>query len=142
MFSMIKRGVRQESPEKPVGGASLVAMRALCGWNSANRSADQLKPVAGEENYCLIRYEDLVLRPMLVFESLERFLMIDLRGVAERVASGSFEVDSCQISGNRMRYSRRVDVRPDLTWVGRLTVSPRLIAKAGAARRLREYGYR
>lgn len=120
--------------------------RAVAGWMYANRVADRLQRYFGEKNYCLVRYEDLVEDPVYVLNRISTSWAIDLHKsirVAHEAKSGS-EIQiplMHQLTGNRMRFSTHLSIRPDYTWREQLNFKTNAIVKSITMPLIKKYGY-
>jgi hypothetical protein len=120
---------------------TMSSLKAAALWSIWNLSAEAMwkrSPVP----YRLMRYEDLVAAPHATLRAA-----LSLVGASdpelEFVEGGSVTLGTHHtVSGNPMRLSTgSIELKPDLEWVGDMSVMDRLVVTALTAHSLRRYGY-
>ncbi len=142
----VKRGLNRSLETGKKARVKLPTVRAVAGWVFANRAASKLELFFGKDNYCLVRYEDLVDNPVYVLERIARRWNIDLQesiGVAKKAVNGSqVQLTTMhQLSGNRMRFSKTFSISPDYAWKEKINPNMSAIVKNATMPLLKKYGY-
>lgn len=142
----VKKGLNRRLEAGKKGKAMLPVLRAITGWVFANKAAYRLRNYLGKDNYCLVRYEDLVEDPAQVLEHIARLWDVDLKKsiqVAKEAMNGSeLQLPTMhQLGGNRMRFSKTFSIRPDYTWKEKLNPRTNVMVKTITMPFLKKYGY-
>jgi hypothetical protein len=106
------------SPERQDRAApNLVrAIRAIIGWNIANRQAFSLKQQLPKNNYLHLTYEELVTETETALAKLGEFLAIDADELHQILQGGQGMSAEHNIGGNRLRFEKNIQLRPDFEW--------------------------
>jgi hypothetical protein len=142
----VKKGLNRKLEAGKKEKAQLAVTRAIAGWIFANRSANRLKDFFGEDNYFLIKYEDLVVDPAQVLSSISTNWNFDLQQsihVAKEARCGS-EIQlpiMHQLSGNRMRFSSTFSIHPDYNWKEKLDSKTNAFVKYCTMPLMKKYNY-
>ena len=126
--------------------ALLPWMRAVMGWIRANKAADRLRPILGNNDCTLLRYESLAANPVLELQRLQAVLEIDLGrsiSIAAKAMQGQIirMPAAHQLAGNRMRFSQDLTIKLDSAWEKGLRPARIKLIKALAGPMMRKYGY-
>ena len=101
--------------------------RTAVHWPFANLAAHFFQAMHSSEDYCRIKYEDLVDNPTKTCAILGEFLGVNLDQQKEILITGG-EIDTGHlIAGNRMRSFTRIKIKPDVDWKKRLKFRHKLI---------------
>jgi hypothetical protein len=142
----IKKGLNRRLEAGMSKEARLPITRAMIGWAHANITAGKLKDHLGQENYYLLRYEDLADSPVDAVKNLESFLGINLEEsvtVAHkaRQAEGVKLQPMHQLAGNRMRFNSKLTIAPDYQWQQKLDRLTANMIKYMLWPLMKKYGY-
>lgn len=117
----IQRGsnVKLEEGEEPkqIGGI----WRGLVGWTIANLGAEYTKLHLSQEDYLLVRYEDIVTKPEESLQQIGRFLGIQVNGVITKLHQEGTLDPGLGISGNRLRRTKTIKLKYDDEWETKLS---------------------
>jgi len=142
----VKKGLNRRMENGEKGRVALPVLRAMLGWAFSNMAAGNLKNHIGQDNYYLIRYEDLVENPVYTLKMIGLFLKVDLDRcihTAQKAREG-YEVqlpEIHQLAGNRMRFSYSLSISPDYAWKEKLNSQTKAFIKIIAMPLMRKYGY-
>lgn len=142
----VKKGLNRELESGKGGKPLFPVSRAIIGWIYSNMVASRLKKILSEDNYILIKYEDLVETPVKILNQLEEFLELDLDESIRIAKKAMFEPGvqlpiMHQLSGNRMRFSSILTIRPDYAWKEKSNSQINYFIKIIAMPFMKKYGY-
>jgi hypothetical protein len=142
----VMKGLNRRMEKGELYTPRLPVMRAVAGWGFANRAAERLKGYFGEENYCLVRYEDLMEDPVRIIERISALWDIDLQEsmrVAQEAENGStLQLPPMhQLAGNRMRFSTQLSLRPDFGWKEGMAPRTSAMVRTVTLPLMKKYGY-
>lgn len=142
----LKKGLnrRLETGEKE--GSFMPVLRAIIGWTFSNQAAGKIKNYLGENNYLLVRYEDLVEDPKQILKHLEAFLELDLdesiRITQKAMDGGVVQLPIMhQLSGNRMRFNPSLTIIPDYAWKEKMNSPTKAFINTLTMPLMKKYGY-
>lgn len=102
-------------------------IRTAMSWFIANLAAHLFQITQSPENYCRIRYEDLISHPTATLRKLSAFLGVSLEEQI-RITEGKGTIPQThQLSGNRLRFKKRVSLDLDVEWKRELQWNYRLL---------------
>lgn len=128
MWSMIKgtdTGLLRDAKLKQ--HSSFPVLRTALHWALANWAAHIFQAIHPSNNYCRIRYEDLIERPEKICNTLGEFLGFRFDRQAEIIRKGGDIPIGHLIAGNRMRSFKKVRIRADVEWEKCLTLNQELL---------------
>lgn len=129
-----KAGVYKDDPGGKVWRTAMV-------WNVGNMRASWVCRQLTERDSIRIRYEDLVSHPEGEIRRIGQLTGLNLGEIARKVACGAPLSVGHTVSGNRLRMSGSVRLRPDVEWVDKLSASDRFVCWAVSGWLSRRYGY-
>jgi hypothetical protein len=106
-----RRMEKGENPRLPIP-----VLRTVINWPLANAGAELFRLFSSSENYCRVRYEDLVDDPAEILSQLGAFLGLDFSSQIDAVANKHITASGHQLSGNRMRLKKEIVVKKDMEW--------------------------
>ncbi len=103
------------------------ALRSAAAWPIANTAAHIFQSMHSREQYCMIKYEELVERPAETLAKLDRFLDINFDQQIEMLRGEADIPLGHQLSGNRLRFQEKIILRLDVEWRSRLRFQNKLL---------------
>jgi len=100
--------------------SSFPVFRTAVHWPFANLAAHVFQAMHSSENYCRIRYEDLVENPVKTCAVLGEFLGVRFDKQIEILEKSGEIHPGHLIAGNRMRSFTKIKIKPDVDWKKRL----------------------
>ncbi len=129
-----KKGIQHDLRSQPVWRTALFWMQ----WNLESEIVQSFIPNGASMR---LRYEDLTGDPVNTLTRISGFLDIDLRELAEKVASGKYLRLAHIIAGNRLRMSSEICLRTDSEWQHKLTPSEKRTCQFVTGMLMFRYGY-
>lgn len=102
-------------------------IRTAIHWSLANWAAHIFQASHPSENYCRIRYEDIVEQPERICTTLGSFLGVNLDRQVEIIRKGGDINTGHLMAGNRMRSIKRIRIKADIEWKTRLSLNHQLL---------------
>ena len=103
------------------------ALRTAISWPLANIAAHLFQGTHSREDYCRIKYEDLVKDPAGTLAKLGEFLGVSFDREIEVLSSGGEIPIGHQIAGNRLRSQKRIVLKMDVEWRSNLKLHHKLL---------------
>jgi hypothetical protein len=141
VWSMMKPRERDVTAGIPRGRLPHPAWRTTVGWIVANLESEWVLSQADAQGVLRIRYEELVGKPEKILVRLGNLLDEDFTPLSEKVTSGHQMNIGHTVSGNRLRVSSSVRLRPDLEWMEKLPVRAQKMFWCLAGWLAKRYGY-
>jgi hypothetical protein len=130
-----KKGIQHDLQPRPVWRTALF-------WMQWNLESEIVRSFISKGTSIRLRYEDLIADPGNTLTRIGGFLDIDLKELAEKVASGEYLKVAHTISGNRLRMSRKIRLRADTEWQDKLRLSEKRTCRLVAGVLMSRYGYK
>ena len=125
-WSAIKRtgsDERKRSTELPL----INYMRAVLSWSMTNLLTGITTLFMKKGTYLHVRYEDLCQDPDKTLSQIGEFLELDMKEVIY-ATSGLGDISSGHnLGGNRLRFEKKVTLKPDLSWHKKLSIQFRML---------------
>lgn len=126
LFSNLKGSNKKIEKRVKDPHLSFAFLKTILHWPIANLSATIFK-IIFPKKYLMIKYEDLVLNPLLALKKIENFLKIDLSIQKRIIEKGQNIPLSHQISGNRLRSKKEIVLRANMEWEQKLSMAYRIL---------------
>ncbi|MGH8144771.1 MAG: sulfotransferase family protein [Rhodanobacteraceae bacterium] len=110
-------------------------------WMVINAAANRVRARLGSRAM-LVRYEDLVNKPLATLERLSRFAGVDWSSTARKLGTGGEFSAEHMIEGNRLRMQKRIELKQDMRWRKELSRLHQAVLPLVTAPVAWPYGYR
>ncbi len=141
MWSAMKKS---GSPERKANKSlkSIIGIKTLVNWMFTNTLTLFVSRYLNGDSVLLIRYEDLVLTPQAALQQIGGFLGYDMTEVIQKIESKAPLDVGYNLGGNRLRFEKGINLKPDFEWTQKLPRLYKLIFWLTAWPLARRFGYK
>lgn len=117
------------------------ARRTATSWAGFNGFSSLIRRFGHSGSSMLLRYEDLVAEPLPTLEAIGRVTGLDMKALQEKLSNGEAFGFGHTVSGNRVRMTGSLRLKPDLAWVEEMPGDARNTVWRVSGPLMRSYGY-
>lgn len=111
-------------------------------WAGFNGFSSAIRRLGAGGRGMLLRYEDLVAEPLPTLDAVGAVTGLDMELLKEKLAAGESFDFGHTVSGNRVRMTGSLRLRPDLAWTNEMPEDARRTVWRVSGPLMRSYGYR
>jgi hypothetical protein len=127
-WSTIK-GAGSKERRRFINNKYFQCIKSSISWSLTNLLVTIMKKKIAKENFLQVKYEDLVRNPSAQLKRIEELVDEDMDGVIEKVRLKGSLTTGHILGGNRLRFNKKQEFRPDLAWKNEMPFRFRVLSE-------------